>query len=119
MPMNPVSRITSRRSVNGTRGNEFHRLAPNAQRTFLLAGSRAAAEASELARVARSARRVIGWHGSMPVPTAGALSILTGAQKPRKRAETHRTDRAGGVRSLNSDHSPPRRRMRCTGVRQL
>ena len=52
-------------SVNGTGGNEFHRFVPNAQRTFLFAGSRAAADASELASPAKSVRRVIGRHGNM------------------------------------------------------
>src|SRR5438067_10842783 len=59
MPMNPVSRITSRMSVKGTRGKEFHSLAPSAQRTFLLAGRRVAARASVAPRTASAVRRVI------------------------------------------------------------
>src|ERR1035437_2551598 len=59
IPMKPVSFMTSRMSVNGTRGNEFHRLAPSAQRTFLLAGRRPAARASVVAKIANEVRRVI------------------------------------------------------------
>src|ERR1017187_4807069 len=59
MPMKPVSFMTSRMSVNGTRGNEFHRLAPSAHRTFLLAGRRPAARASAVAKSANAVRRVI------------------------------------------------------------
>src|ERR1035437_7647657 len=59
MPMKPVSFITSRMSVNATRGNEFHRLAPSAHRTFLLAGRRVAARASVVPRSANAVRRVI------------------------------------------------------------
>src|SRR5229473_673457 len=59
IPMKPVSRMTSRISVNGTGGNEFHKFEPNAHRTFLLAGSRDAAMAREPARPASRVRRVI------------------------------------------------------------
>src|ERR1035441_6026537 len=59
MPMKPVSFMTSRMSVNGTRGNEFHRLAPSAHRTFLLGGRRRAAGASVVAKSANAVRRVI------------------------------------------------------------
>src|ERR1035441_8211299 len=59
MPMKPVSFMTSRMSVNGTRGNEFHRLAPSAHRTFRLAGRRPAARASVVPRSASAVRRVI------------------------------------------------------------
>src|ERR1019366_3654266 len=59
MPRKPVSFMTSMMSVNGTRGNEFHRLAPSAHRTFLLAGRRPAARASVVAKSANAVRRVI------------------------------------------------------------
>src|ERR1019366_7980019 len=59
MPMKPVSFMTSRISVNATRGNEFHRLAPSAHRTFLLAGRRPAARASVVPKRASAVRRVI------------------------------------------------------------
>src|SRR6476620_11712279 len=58
--MKPVSRMISRISVKGTRGNEFQRLEPSAQRTFLLTGRRLAAWASEPARRVIAVRRVIG-----------------------------------------------------------
>src|ERR1035437_6373571 len=59
IPMKPVSFMTSRMSVNATRGNEFHRLAPSAHRTFLLAGRRPAARASVVPKRASAVRRVI------------------------------------------------------------
>src|SRR4051794_6115801 len=59
IPMKPVSFMTSSMSVNGTRGNEFHRLAPSAQRTFLFAGKRPAERVSVVARSANAVRRVI------------------------------------------------------------
>src|SRR5450759_34457 len=59
IPMKPVSFMTSRMSVKGTRGNEFHRLAPSAHRTFLLAGRRPAARASVVPKRASAVRRVI------------------------------------------------------------
>src|SRR5438132_726023 len=59
MPMKPVSFMTSRMSVKGTRGKEFHRLAPRAQRTFLFAGSFVAARARVAASAASADRRVI------------------------------------------------------------
>src|ERR1022692_4748990 len=55
--MKPVSRMTSRMSVKGTRGKEFHRLLPSAHLTFLFAGKRAAADTSVALRAARKERR--------------------------------------------------------------
>src|SRR5439155_14271264 len=57
--MKPVSRMISRISVKGTCGNEFQRLEPSAQRTFLLTGRRVAAWAIEPARRVIAVRRVI------------------------------------------------------------
>src|SRR5215467_7279674 len=57
--MKPVSRITSKMSVNGTRGKEFQRLAPSAHLMFLLAGRRPAALAQLAARRERTVRRVM------------------------------------------------------------
>src|SRR5215472_2357982 len=57
MPRKPVSRIMSRMSVKGTRGNEFQRLAPRAHLRFLLAGRRAAARESAAPRMASAVRR--------------------------------------------------------------
>src|SRR4051812_33752555 len=59
MPMKPVSRMMSRMSVNGTRGKEFHRLAPSAHLMFLLAGRRLAARVSVAASSASEVRRVM------------------------------------------------------------
>src|ERR1039457_3424453 len=59
MPVKPVAFMTSSMSVKGTRGNEFHRLAPSAHRMFLLAGRRAAARESVVPRSANAVRRVI------------------------------------------------------------
>src|ERR1039457_1236775 len=57
--MNPVSLMTSRISVNGTRGNEFQRLEPSPHFTFRFAGRREAARASVAASNAKDWRRVI------------------------------------------------------------
>ena len=57
--MNPVSFMRSRMSVKATRGKEFQRLAPRAQRMFLLAGRRLAARASAHAARAKTALRVM------------------------------------------------------------
>src|SRR6185369_4525317 len=59
IPMKPVSFMTSRMSVNGTRGNEFHRLEPSAHCTFLLAGRRSAARARSVEKARRQVRRVM------------------------------------------------------------
>src|SRR5689334_21844860 len=58
--MKPVSFMTSRMSVNGTRGNEFHRFDPSPHFTFRFAGRRAAARASVTPIKASASRRVIG-----------------------------------------------------------
>src|SRR5438128_6119273 len=57
--MKPVSFMMSRMSVKGTRGNEFQRLAPRAQRTFLFTGRREAARDRALAITASAVRRFI------------------------------------------------------------
>lgn len=58
-PMKPVSRMTSKMSVKGTGGNEFHRLEPSAHLTFLLAGNRAAVLAIDADKAAIAVRRVM------------------------------------------------------------
>src|ERR1035438_4889585 len=60
--MNPVSRITSRMSVNFEPLKEFQRFDPNPHFTFLLAGSRSAARPrvpAKTPRVPNTSRRVI------------------------------------------------------------
>src|SRR5665213_3478251 len=56
--MKPVSFMTSRMSVNGTRGKKFQRLEPSPHLTFLLAGSAPAARVRVAASMPRAVRLV-------------------------------------------------------------
>ena len=64
--MNPVSRITSRISVNFEPGKKFHRLDPSPHFTLRLAGNRAAARPSTAAINPSIVLRVISLYYSRP-----------------------------------------------------
>src|SRR6266849_6058879 len=76
IPMKPVSRMTSRISVNGTGGKEFHKFEPSAHRTCLLAGSRHG-ERTQASK--QSAPGEHGWNISIDLSSNTAGNVNDGA----------------------------------------